>query len=284
MLFKSLISKHIQPLTPQPTGVIPSGELHENIHAVMFDVYGTMLISGSGDLRATQIEPAVLKRLDALIRKYRLALTAKVLQAALTDAIDSRHRQLQALGREYPEIEIDQIWMQLLKSDALTMVRAFAIEYEMIVNPVYPMPHLRQVLRECRHRELALGIISNAQFYTPYMFKWLLDNALPDLGFAPELTLWSYQWGVAKPSPILFETARKRLAAVSIPPHQVLYVGNDMLNDIRPAQQVGFKTALFAGDARSLRWRHMDKRCRPLKPDLLLTDLQQLLDYLPNPS
>jgi putative hydrolase of the HAD superfamily len=145
------------------------------------------------------------------------------------------------------------------------------------------MPHLRKLLRECRQARLRLGIISNAQFYTPFLLKWLVGAALTDFGFSPELILWSYRWGHAKPSPVLFETARERLAGHSIPPHHVLYVGNDMRYDILPAQQAGFQTALFAGDARSLRWRRDDARCRRHQPDLVITDLRQLLDYLPEP-
>ena len=49
-----------------------------------------------------------------------------------------------------------------------------------------------------------------------------------------------------------------------------------MLKDIWPATQLGFKTALFAGDARSLRLREDDERCRGLKPDLVIDRLSQL--------
>jgi putative hydrolase of the HAD superfamily len=57
-------------------------------------------------------------------------------------------------------------------------------------------------------------------------------------------------------------------------------VGNDMLNDIYPAKKLGFQTALFAGDARSLRLRTDDPRCRNLSADLILTDLEQLIGYI----
>ena len=62
--------------------------------------------------------------------------------------------------------------------------------------------------------------------------------------------------------------------------HAVLYVGNDMLNDIYPAAKAGFKTALFAGDSRSLRLRKDKPKCKYLSADIVITDLIQLLDYL----
>ena len=54
-----------------------------------------------------------------------------------------------------------------------------------------------------------------------------------------------------------------------------------MLNDIYPAKQLGFQTALFAGDKRSLRLRTDDARCINLSADLVLTDLGQLINHIP---
>jgi putative hydrolase of the HAD superfamily len=53
-----------------------------------------------------------------------------------------------------------------------------------------------------------------------------------------------------------------------------------MLNDIYPAKNAGFNTALFAGDARSLRLRKDIPECKTLSADLVITDLIQLLDYI----
>jgi len=53
-----------------------------------------------------------------------------------------------------------------------------------------------------------------------------------------------------------------------------------MRNDILPAKKIGFNTALFAGDARSLRMREDDPECIRTSPDLVITDLIQLLEYV----
>ena len=53
-----------------------------------------------------------------------------------------------------------------------------------------------------------------------------------------------------------------------------------MLYDILPASQIGFGSALFAGDARSLRLREQDTRVRIVRPDVTLTDLSQLLEVV----
>jgi putative hydrolase of the HAD superfamily len=131
-----------------------------------------------------------------------------------------------------------------------------------------------------KNRNILMGIISNAQFYTPYLFHGFLHSHPKDLGFHPELTFYSFKFGYAKPSIFMFQIAAERLENRSIPAHSTLFLGNDMLNDIHPAKQIGFKTALFAGDARSLRLRKDDHRCKNLDPDLVITDLGQLLDHI----
>ena len=78
----------------------------------------------------------------------------------------------------------------------------------------------------------------------------------------------------------MFQVAVEKLKNMNIPAYAALYVGNDMLNDMYPAKNVGFKTGLFAGDARSLRLRENDPQCNNLSVDLVITDLVQLLDYL----
>ena len=86
--------------------------------------------------------------------------------------------------------------------------------------------------------------------------------------------------GCAKPSAKLFEMAVSAIADKGFDTATSLFVGNDMLNDIFPAHRLGFQTALFAGDARSLRLRKDDPRCHNLSADLILTDLGQLVDHI----
>ena len=142
------------------------------------------------------------------------------------------------------------------------------------------MPNLEKMLSACRQRNKLMGIISNAQFYTSYLFNWFLDSDLKGLGFDPELIIYSFHYAVAKPSPMLFHIAAKKLKAKNILPSSVLYLGNDMLNDIYPAKCIGFQTALFAGDKRSLRLRSDDSRCKNLNADLVITDLDQLISLI----
>ncbi len=163
-------------------------------------------------------------------------------------------------------------------------VRRFALGFELIVNPVWPMPHLNRLITASRDAGLTIGIISNAQFYTPLLFHYFCGALPENLGFHPELIVYSYVFGRAKPSPMLFDAAAKRLRSRQIFPENTLYIGNDMRNDICAARAVGFQTALFSGDARSLRLRSDDSCCIDLVPDLYITDLNQLPGHFRNPG
>ena len=193
-------------------------------------------------------------------------------------------------GVEYPEIDIREVWRELLVEEQArgriastanaAVFERLALEYEVRVNPVWPMPHLRTCLDTLLAAGMSLGIVSNSQFYTRQLFPALLGCSLEELGFSTRLQFLSYQFGQAKLGVFLYQHARKTLERLAVTPNTAICVGNDLLNDTRPAQQTGFRTALFAGDATSLRLRNGDARVADVVPDLVLTDLSQLSDCL----
>ncbi len=78
--------------------------------------------------------------------------------------------------------------------------------------------------------------MSNAQFYTPYLFEAFCGANLENLGFDPEIQVFSYQLREGKPSNRLYQKI-----AENQQPASTLYVGNDMRNDIWPAQTLGLQ-------------------------------------------
>jgi putative hydrolase of the HAD superfamily len=280
MLTKEEFLSNVAPLTPLPTNTRPGGTLNHKIECVLFDVYGTLLISASGDIGVAKKESENTWKLEPLLHKFGISRPPASLLNDFFAVIENEHQNLRKAGIDHPEIRIEKIWTQVLNIKKLDRAKAFAVEFEMIANPVYPMPHLNEMLHACRQKKVSVGIISNAQFYTPLLLEWFLDCSLTDLGIDPELTIFSYQHQQAKPSLSLFQLAVAQLKRKRIPEKAVLYLGNDMLNDIYPAHAVGFNTALFAGDARSLRLRKKDSRCKNVSPDLIITDLLQILGHL----
>jgi putative hydrolase of the HAD superfamily len=277
---KEILKKHLRRLAPRPTALTPKGRLKEEIRCALFDIYGTLFISGSGDISLVSQNSPALKKIGQLLTEYGIRKSPRTLLNEFYCAIEAVHGDLREQGTDFPEVDIEQIWTQVIQSDDMERVRQFAAEFELIVNPVYPMPNLEPMLSAFRQRSRLMGLISNAQFYTPYLFSWFLNADPQDLGFDRDLLFYSYRFKVAKPSPRLFEMAAEKLKEKGIPPSAVLYTGNDMLNDIYPAKLVGFKAALFAGDSRSLRLRRDDSRCKKLEADLVITDLSQLIAHV----
>ena len=280
MINKKSIQKYIRPLKPIPTSISPAGDLIHDIKCILFDIYGTLFISASGDISLAKQNSPQMEKINLLLAKYEIEKSPPTLLDELHHAIEVRHAELHAKGTEFPEVKIDRIWQQVLPAVDQRRIRQFAAEFELISNPVYPMPNLSDLLSTCRQQGTVMGIISNAQFYTPCMFNWFLDSDPQGLGFSPDLIFYSYFFAMAKPSPALFKMAAEKLEEKEIQPASVLYIGNDMLNDIYPARKIGFKTALFAGDERSLRLRTADPRCRNLTPDLVVTDLGQIIRHI----
>jgi putative hydrolase of the HAD superfamily len=249
----------------------------EPFSAMLFDVYGTLLISGAGEIGLNQWPIERMDDVQGLLTRYAIAHTPQSLLDEWVKTIDKTHGILQQQGIDFPEVDIVKVWRQVLGWDDLPMLSDWALEFELVVNPVYPMPGLEELLLACTTRKMPMGIISNAQYYTVDVLERFLGATLGRRGFDQRLLFFSWREGYAKPSSVMFRRAKTVLADMGIPATSVLVVGNDMQNDILPAASVGFMTALFAGDRRSLRLRESDNRCKALSPDLIITDLGQLI-------
>jgi putative hydrolase of the HAD superfamily len=147
------------------------------------------------------------------------------------------------------------------------------VEYECRVNPAWPMPGALETIQKLHAHGFKLGIVSNAQFYTPLILEALFGQSIEALGFEKELCVWSYKELRAKPDIRLFQGLETDF-------NKTLYVGNDMLNDIWTATQAGCRTVLFAGDNRSLRRREQDSRCKKLIPTAIVDDLRQITEMV----
>ena len=289
-----IFRRHSKPLQPRETGQQPLLRPLPLLKAVLFDIYGTLLISASGEIGASKLDVCASAFAEVLSEagiQHRVDGTEGV--ERLIAGVEIRHAALREKGIEFPEVDILQVWQDVLNSlaaDGLlqdsqlepSRLRKLAVEYEVRTNPIWPMPGFPDCLRPLRDAGMVLGIISNAQSFTRELFPALLDSTLEGLGFHPALQLLSYAYEQAKPGQFLFQRAREIADTLfGIQADEVLYVGNDMLNDVYAASQVGFRTALFAGDDRSLRLRAGDNRVDGLAADLILTDLNQLPRCLP---
>ena len=318
-------------LAPIPTGVEPRTPRLGDTRAVLFDVYGTLVISASGDVGVRQVvrpQPEAQAEpgeeappqtdsdeqqgksedaTDAPPEHPHAAALADALRSAGVRGVEERaaprgvellaqhirafHTVLRGRGAAYPEVDIRTIWGDVLRelgeeglvADDLDppRIERLAVEYECRVNPCWPMPGATDLLSRIVERGLPMGIVSNAQFFTPLLVKALFGASVTALGFREDLCAWSFTRLRAKPGEAMYRRVVNRLRAHDgIESEQVLYIGNDIRNDIRPAAALGCRTALFAGDQRSLRLREDDPECEGVEPDAVIRDLADVSKLL----
>jgi len=293
-----------------PTDVAPRGITFAGIRAVIFDVYGTLIISGCGEVgvAAEEVSAGNVDAADdgsksdsrevAMADAFRAVGWEPPVTGHPTPAmLDRQIRALNvaatgAVGTK-PEVDLFEAWRRTLNDAGMTdhsakttdVVR-LAAEYESRANPTWPMPGAADCLSELSRRGFTLGIVSNAQPFTVPLVEDLIDADLADESktggrFDLDLCVFSYRYRQAKPSPRLFDALVASLGRRGIEAGEALYVGNDMLNDVWAASRAGLKTVWFAGDARSCRPRDDDPRCRGLSPDAVITAWHQLVPMLP---
>jgi putative hydrolase of the HAD superfamily len=265
------------------------------IKCVAFDFYGTMFISGAGDIGVDEKQKTAHKRhlKKALKEAGFSADHPSLAEKGLSEfrrIIEQHTKQKQEEDIDYPEPNILTIWQKALTALAkLNLIEGpvtedqaicVALGFEYRTNTVWPVPGLREVLTELLDRQMTLGIISNSQFYTPLTFEALIGETTGDFGFDKDLQKWSYKEGIKKPSLRFYRTFTDELPAKNLAPGEVLFVGNDLFKDIVPAKNSGMKTALFVGDHRSLRHENEDLTYPDHQPDIIIDDLHQIVECL----
>jgi putative hydrolase of the HAD superfamily len=287
-------------MKPAPTLLKPFVRADPTIRALAFDVYGTILVSASGDIDESVISADNLKAaLDA--SGIELVDSIPGHQQILTEILDDFKRSIRdyheaefSEDKPYPEINVLEIWekiilhnqnLNLLRFSDPLCIKCFTFIFEVLSNRIYPMPGMKEVINLLAEKGFPLGIVSNAQFYTPVILNFFLHGTISDSEqvqpFDADLTVFSFQHQRSKPDAFLFELLKKQYRQkYGIYADEILFIGNDMFRDIYPAREAGLKTALFAGDTKSLRLRQEKPELKKLTPDYVVTDLYQILNII----
>lgn len=279
------------PLKPIKTATAPHLKKIQNLRVITYDFYGTLFLSGVGDIGVDDgkydsnalieaMSAAEIEVIDNDAGKKGFEIYNEVVEKIIAD--------LKSEGIEYPEPDIREVWRKVLtRLHELSLIdgpitgelaKRISVEFEARMNPVWPVPKAVQTLLHFKEMGYPQGIISNSQFYTPMVLEALSGYTLSNLGLHKKLLHWSYEEKMKKPALTFYKNFIKKLHSFdsAIKASEVLYIGNDMLKDIYPARELGMKTALFAGDQRSLKWREDDERCKNIQPDLIITKFDQL--------
>ncbi len=295
---KKLLS-NLDILSPIETGIEPQFAKDTNIKSLIFNIYGTLFVAASGNIEDAVFSTENLKKalsaenIKLNLEKDEEAVILKTMLRNFTATIDCFHCLKKAQDIQFPEIDLvdvcqtvlfDAIENDWIESKAYNC-KEIVFMFELLCNKVSPMPKMKDVLKKLHHASYPLGIVSNAQFYTPMILNYFVNEKFEERENVPpfdaDLSVFSYKELRGKPDVYLYEKLIPVLASkYKLKTEQVAVVGNDMLKDIHPAQKAGFKTILFAGDKRSLRMCKTDKRTKKLKPDYVITALEQLLQIV----
>lgn len=289
------IKELAEPLSPISIDHATNLKKISGIQCVAFDFYGTMFLSGVGDIGIDEEQEGESEEVfrnslnaagftvnDIAAGTYGLQILEKTLA--------QHKKRAREQGIAYPEPEIREVWedtLNVLKNESLISgsvdeisIARFAIEFEFSINAVWPVPNLAEILTKLKNQGLELAIISNSQFYTPLAFEAIIGRSPEEFGFNKDLLVWSYECGRKKPDTAFYSEFINRIQKQDLDPTEVLYIGNDIEKDIKPAKYLGMQTALYVGDSRSTRHEEEDLKGMPQTPDLVIDDLAQIYDCL----
>lgn len=269
-----------------------TAKIHD-VRAVICDVYGTMVNywkPGFED-KPTR-EKLLLSSFKQLIDRFLLEpyllkmnpeeTPAKTLSDLYHGLISLSHQNSTKNGVEYPEVKIEKVWELILmmfkrhgyqptahiQVEEKDISRCFAYTYNFLSLGRQLYPGVVEALQKLKASNIMVGILSNAQFYTPIdltlMIRDQSNEKIEDYLelFDIDLTFYSYEYGFSKPNQLLFRRLFDALYEYNILPEQTVMLGNDLLVDIAPAKAAGMKTALFTGDEFSF-FTHEEKDIVP---------------------
>ncbi|MGW5940624.1 HAD family hydrolase [Streptomyces celluloflavus] len=156
-----------------------------------------------------------------------------------------------AQGRDYREVF--QEFQPGFDLDAQREARAQAGKPEHFdESDLYP--DVRPALAELRSDGLWLGIAGNQTVRAGRILRSLFADDVDLIGTSDD-------WGVSKPDPLFFQRVAD---AVPFDIREILYVGDRVDNDLRPAVAAGMRTALVhRGPWATIQWRTADARDLP---------------------
>jgi len=138
------------------------------------------------------------------------------------------------------------------------------------------LPGVAQALAELQSRGYRLALVSNVSAPPEYCRRQLEHL---DLAGYFEATVFSSAVGRRKPHPAVYQAALDALAEAAPPvePQHILFVGDSPISDVIAPMQLAMHTALIKNDQTD--WpAHAYQQANP---DLTITHVAQLLDYLP---
>jgi FMN phosphatase YigB (HAD superfamily) len=270
------------------------------VRAVTWNIYGTLLAIAGGDLVFEHPNDFIMTvALDKTVQEFKMWASmsrkpgqpAEYMKVIYDQVLDEQ--KLATGGEKYPEVTADRLWEAIIKKlfqkdykfDASfygslnEYGRKVAYFFHASLQGTACYPGAAAALRHVSSAGLAQGLLADAQCFTTVQLQRglaaqgpvNLDDVMPS-----DLRALSYEVRGRKPSERLLRHSLKQFANRGITPDQVLHVGSRVVQDLIPARRLGMKTALFAGDRASLQASAAQLKDPPGRPDVLLSELDQI--------
>jgi len=276
------------------------------IRAVLWNVYGTLLAIPGGELWFTHPEKFVMDvALDKTVQEFKMwgsmsrkpGQPAEYLGQMYEKALDEQ-RLVPGGGERFPEILSERVWewiiKKLLQKEYRFDAGFFGALNELSQKVAYFFHASLQgtacyegaaaALRAVKNAGLAQGLLADGQCFTRVQLQRGLArqdvNAKLDDLLDPDLCVLSCDVRGKKPSERLFKQALATLGQRGIASGEVLHVGSRMQQDVIAARRMGMRTALFAGDRASLQATPEQLKDNGTRPDVMLTELQQIAEVV----
>jgi FMN phosphatase YigB (HAD superfamily) len=290
----------------KPARARPHLERLSQVRAVTWSVYGTLLAISDADLLFEHPQKFIMDlALEKTIQEFKMwqAMTRKPGQPAeylrtIYDRVLSELRFQPSAGEKYPEVLAEKLWESILKKllqneysfDAgffgslNDFSRKVAFFFHASLQGTTCYPGAAKALAHVKKAGLTQGLLADGQCFTPVQLDKGLKGQAASASLAEQIPLQlrvlSCDLRARKPSERLFREMLNRLRDAGVSPDQALHVGNSVERDVAPARKLGMKTALFAGDRHSLQGKAEQLKEPKTRPDVLLTELQQIAEVV----
>lgn len=217
----------------------------EDIKAVSFDLWGTLIHESPFQMRATDY--LRISRMQKVLANAGYPIGAETLRRAYHDTW-RRCEAIWASNKDIPIHEQVMLLLGLVRSEWPRELDEQAIGYleAAYVEPIFVAPPAldsaaHSILSELKAAGIRLGLVCNTG-RTP---GWALRKLLRAFDVAHHFTamLFSNEEGIRKPSPEIFSRLLDRLGGLL--PHQVVHVGDDPLTDVKGAVAAGLGAILI---------------------------------------
>jgi FMN phosphatase YigB (HAD superfamily) len=296
-----------EPSRPDPPRAKPHLVRLPGLRAVTWNVYGTLLALTGGELYLEHPQPFVLDvALEKTVQEFKMwgAMTrrpgqpAEYLRQVYADLL-GQQRTVAGGVEKHPDVAVERLWeafiKRLLQKDYRfdagffgslnEFSRKVAYFFHASMQGVAAYPGAAAALRAVSAAGLRQGLLGNGQCFTAAQLQRALAMQDPELDFDQAidrgLRTFSYEVRGRQPSERLYRHALEALAEAGVTPDQVLHVGSRITLDVVPARRLGMRTALFAGDRGSLQATPEQLKAPASRPDVLLTELQQIAEVVP---